>query len=152
MSQPHNRAQRGRAEKAREGSLALVVPGVESEALLRSTLDSLSAHIAVLDDQGTIVAVNNAWRQFARESGYVGQSYGVGLNYLAVCEAGAQLSREASETAAALRDIIAGRKHRMEYPCAGSRGQRWFQMRITRPEQGGAQRIVVAHEDITEVT
>jgi two-component system NarL family sensor kinase len=153
MSQPHNRAQPGRAEKAREGSLALVVPGVESEALLRSTLDSLSAHIAVLDDQGTIVAVNNAWRQFARESGYVGQSYGVGLNYLSVCEAGAQLSREASETAAALRDIIAGRRpdFRMEYPCASSRGQRWFQMRITRPEQGGTQRIVVAHEDITEV-
>ena len=62
-------------------------------------------------------------------------------------------SREASETAAALRDIIAGRirDFRMEYPCASSRGQRWFQARITRPEQDGSQRIVVAHEDITEV-
>ena len=140
-------------DKAREASLALVVPGLESEALLRSTLDSLSAHIAVLDGHGTIVAVNKAWRQFARESGYVGHGYGVGLNYLSVCEAGAQLSREASETAVALREIIAGRRRdfRMEYPCASSRGQRWFQARITRPEQDGSQRIVVAHEDITEV-
>ena len=140
-------------DKAREASLALVVPDLESEALLRSTLDSLSAHIAVLDGHGAIVAVNKAWRQFARESGYVGHGYGVGLNYLSVCEAGAQLSREASETAVALREIIAGRRRdfRMEYPCASSRGQRWFQARITRPEQDGSQRIVVAHEDITEV-
>ena len=83
----------------------------------------------------------------------MGHGYGVGLNYLSVCEAGAQLSREASETAVALREIIAGRRRdfRMEYPCASSRGQRWFQARITRPEQDGSQRIVVAHEDITEV-
>jgi hypothetical protein len=80
----------------------------------------------VLDGRGTIVAVNKAWPQFARESGYGGPDYGVRLNYLSVCEAGAQLSREASETAAALRDIIAGRirDFRMEYPCASSRGQR----------------------------
>jgi hypothetical protein len=45
---------------------------MENESLLRSTLDSLSAHIAVLDGRGTIVAVNKAWRQFARESGHVG--------------------------------------------------------------------------------
>ena len=76
----------------------------------------------------------------SRESlGYVGHGYGVGLNYLLVCEAGAHLSREASETAVALREIIAGRRRdfRMEYPCASSRGQRWFQARITRPEQDG---------------
>src|SRR5215207_4457050 len=153
MSRLTKRAEPPRADCAREASLALVVPGVETEALLRSTLDSLSAHIAVLDGHGTIVAVNKAWRQFARESGYVGHGYGVGLNYLLVCEAGAHLSREASETAVALREIIAGRRRdfRMEYPCASSRGQRWFQARITRPEQDETQRIVVAHEDITEV-
>ena len=90
-------AQAARANGAREASLALVVPGIESKSLLRSTLDSLSAHIAVLDGHGTIVAVNKAWRQFARESGYVGHDFGVGLNYLSVCEAGAQLSREAAK-------------------------------------------------------
>src|SRR5215207_7342971 len=153
MSRLTKRAEPPRADCAREASLALVVPGVETEALLRSTLDSLSAHIAVLDGHGTIVAVNKAWRQFARESGYVGHGYVVGLNYLLICEAGAHLSREASETAVALREIIAGRRRdfRMEYPCASSRGQRWFQARITCPEQDETQRIVVAHEDITEV-
>jgi len=41
----------------------------ESEAFRRAVLDSLSPHIAVLDDSGRIVAVNEAWRRFARENG-----------------------------------------------------------------------------------
>src|SRR4051812_41218141 len=67
----------------------LVAPGVETEALLRSTLDSLSAHVAVFDATGTIIAVNKAWRSFAQQSGYVGDDDGVGTNYLAVCEVSA---------------------------------------------------------------
>ena len=62
----------------------LADPGGESEALLRSTLDGLSAHVAVLDKNGTIVAVNHAWRAFADQSGYRGRDHGVGTNYLAV--------------------------------------------------------------------
>lgn len=131
----------------------LVAPGVEIEALLRSTLDSLSAHVAVLDATGTIIAVNKAWRSFAQQSGYVSDDDGVGSNYLAVCESSAPLSRDAAATAKALRDIMAGRRRefRMEYPCTGPDGPRWFQLRITRPEQQEMPRIVIAHEDITEV-
>src|SRR5687768_14236978 len=39
----------------------------EEERIALSALDSLSAHIAILDGAGTIVAVNQAWREFARE-------------------------------------------------------------------------------------
>jgi two-component system NarL family sensor kinase len=129
------------------------VLGPETEGLLRSTLDSLSAHVAVLDATGTIIAVNKSWRSFAQQSGYAGDDDGVGTNYLSVCEVGASSSHEASRTAEALREILAGRRSefRMEYPCNGPEGPRWFQVRITRPEPSNATRIVVAHEDITEV-
>ena len=131
----------------------LIAPGVEVEALLRSTLDSLSAHVAVLDATGTIIAVNKAWRSFAQRSGYAGEDDGVGSNYLAVCESSAPRSRDAAATAKGLREIMAGRRRefRMEYPCTGPDGPRWFQLRITRPALQEIQRIVVAHEDITEV-
>src|SRR3954469_20970207 len=131
----------------------LVAPGVETEALLRSTLDSLSAHVAVLDATGTIIAVNKAWRLFAKQAGYVGDDDGVGTNYLAVCERSAPLSRDAAAAAKALRDIMAGRRRefRMAYPCTGPDGPRWFQLRITRPLPQETPRIVIAHEDITEV-
>ncbi len=36
---------------------------------LQQTLDSLSAHIAILDESGEIVAVNGAWRAFAEANG-----------------------------------------------------------------------------------
>jgi PAS domain S-box-containing protein len=131
----------------------LIAPDVEAEALLRSTLDALSAHIAVLDETGTIIAVNQAWRGFAHASGYVGDSHGVGMNYLAVCEGAAVRSKDAARTAEALRDIMAGDRteFRMEYPCSSPQGPRWFQLRVTRPDQTQTRRIVVAHEDITEV-
>ncbi len=37
----------------------------ESERFARSTLDGLSAHLAIVDERGTILAVNRAWREFA---------------------------------------------------------------------------------------
>ena len=39
----------------------------EPERLTGAVLDSLASHIAVLDESGTILAVNESWRQFARE-------------------------------------------------------------------------------------
>jgi two-component system NarL family sensor kinase len=125
----------------------------DSEALLRSTLDALSAHIAVLDADGTIVAVNEAWKAFARSAGLAGSDGGLGMNYLSVCECSAEASPDAARTAEALRDIIAGRRaeYRMEYPCESPDGLRWFQLRVSRPSGGRSPRIVVAHEDITEV-
>src|SRR5829696_8034271 len=119
----------------------------------RSTLDSLSAYVAVLDATGTIIAVNKAWRSFAQQSGYGSEDDGVGSNYLAVCESSAPCSRDAAATAKGLREIMAGRRRefRMEYPCIGPDGPRWFQLRITRPALQEIPRIVVAHEDITEV-
>lgn len=39
----------------------------DSNAFNISVLDSLSAQIAVLDAEGVIIAVNEAWRQFAKE-------------------------------------------------------------------------------------
>jgi signal transduction histidine kinase len=136
-----------------EALATLIAPDIEAEALLRSTLDGLSAHIAVLDQAGTIVAVNQTWRAFAQASGFVGVDHGVGWNYLEVCERGAPSSEDAARTAQALRDIIAGvrTEFRMEYPCMSPDGPRWFQLRMTRPGPTMITRIVIAHEDITEV-
>ncbi|MFO1060107.1 MAG: PAS domain-containing sensor histidine kinase [Dongiaceae bacterium] len=127
-------------------------PPRDMAALLRSTMDGLSAHVAVLDETGTIIAVNEAWRHFARSTGFRARNEGVGMNYLEVCERAAPASAEAARTAAALREVLGGRSRdfRLEYPCAGPDGIRWFQLRMTSPPQDGPPRIVMAHEEITE--
>jgi PAS domain S-box-containing protein len=113
-----------------------------------ATLDSLTSHIAVLDEHGTIVAVNAAWRQFAHGQG--GDSDYVGSNYAVVCEASADpLGRAAAR---GLREILAGGREvfELEYPCHSPAMQRWFLLRATRSIGSGPLRVVVAHENITD--
>ena len=38
-----------------------------SEAFTRAVLDSLSAHVCVLDKDGVILKTNDAWKEFARQ-------------------------------------------------------------------------------------
>ena len=124
----------------------------ESQRFLRSTLDALSSHIAILDDQGTIVLVNAAWERFARENYFI-DSHGVGENYLKVCDSvSGQFSEEASAVAGGIRAVMAGQRaeFQLEYPCHSPQTKRWFVVRVTRFDGGGPVRVVVAHENITE--
>ena len=58
-----------------------------SEEFVKTTLDTLSENICVLDIAGTIVMVNLKWREFADANPPAPENYGVGANYLAVCAA-----------------------------------------------------------------
>lgn len=135
-------SQRIRAERAER----------ERHALLQSTIDALSAHVAVLDRDGTIVAVNAAWRRFAVANGYRGDDHGIGANYLRICDAALGACTEAAAVASGLRAVLDGREMlRIEYPCESTSSSRWFQLRATRFGSGDQTRIVLAHEDVTEV-
>lgn len=116
-------------------------------------LDSLTAHIAVLDAQGIIIGVNEPWRRFAADNcGDSAVAY-VGENYLALCERAFASSRDPTIAAVCegLRRVLDDRSDRVviEYPCHSPETERWFTLRITRCSVGGASRAVVAHEDIT---
>lgn len=124
-----------------------------SEQFLQATLDSLSAHIAILDENGTILAVNTAWRHFAASHALSAAACGVGMNYLAVCgSAQDQDAEEASRVAQGMRDVVARQRERfdLEYACHGPGEQRWFVVRVTCFDDGSQLRMVVAHENVTE--
>jgi len=48
--------------KADTCGVALETSLAEARRFLQSTLDALSTHIAILDEHGTIIGVNAAWR------------------------------------------------------------------------------------------
>jgi PAS domain S-box-containing protein len=124
----------------------------ESEPFARSALDSLSAHIAILDESGTIVFVNEAWREFAESNGAVG-NVAEGANYLQVCESAVgEQSADAAAFAEGIRSVLSGRRKEfaLEYPCHSPTEQRWFVGRVTRFPANDPPRVVVAHENITE--
>jgi PAS domain S-box-containing protein len=116
-------------------------------------LDSLSAHIAIIDETGTIVAVNKAWRDFARANGAAAQNYAEGANYLRTCDSavGAH-SEEAAPFAEGIRSVLSGQREKfeLEYPCHSPSKQRWYIGRVTQFAADGQPRAVVAHENITE--
>jgi signal transduction histidine kinase/ActR/RegA family two-component response regulator len=123
----------------------------ESQRFLRAVLDSLESHIAVLDQAGTIVEVNAAWRQFANANSYAGAHYGLGDNYLEICEPALGGCDEGGRAAAGIRDVLSERleSYVMEYPCHSPVERRWFTMRVTRFQIDGHARVVVAHDNIT---
>ncbi len=92
----------------------------EADRIVRATLDSLSAHIALVDASGKIVLTNEAWRRFARANGTPPREVSEGANYLDVCDsAGRAGSEEAAAFADGLRSVLDGRtgEYSMEYPC-----------------------------------
>ncbi len=146
------------------GLIALLIPSEpkqfrnqprdETERFVQSVLDALSDHVAVLDEQGQIVAVNAAWRKFACQNGYNSPNYGIGSNYLEVCDQSAVLSsREAPLIARAIRGIIHGQmdEFQMEYPCHTPLKRQWFTVRVSRFRWYHHTRVIVAHHDITDL-
>jgi two-component system, NarL family, sensor kinase len=126
----------------------------QSDRFTKSALDALTAHIAVVDAQGVIVAVNEAWRRFARENASVDPAAYLGANYLTVCEKSHRRGEDESAEAVlqGLRAVIAGKQAEfvIEYPCHSPNEQRWFSLRVTRFAGQGPARLVLAHENITE--
>jgi PAS domain S-box-containing protein len=125
----------------------------DSDAFNVGVLNSLTSHIAVLDAQGVIVAVNNAWRRFAAENGLSKSSQEMlGINYLDACK-NAFNQAYGDEANAAHDGITAVLKWGQEtfhlvYPCHSPDQQRWFQMNVS-PLQGLQGGVVVSHENIT---
>jgi hypothetical protein len=58
----------------------------------------LPAHVAIVDDKGTIVAVNEAWKAFALAIGGDLRKVGEGVNYLEVCHSAAGEHSEGAAT------------------------------------------------------
>ncbi len=125
----------------------------ESEELLRATKNSIAANMAVVDRNGFIIAVNEAWEQFARENGDpTFEHTGLGMNYLEVCRgAHGRFSDEAREALEGLQAILEGRQDQfeMEYECPSPTEFGWYLMRARQlnGEYGG---LVATHINITK--
>src|SRR5471030_2399204 len=153
----HCLAQRRPAERGVGAVFATrpVDDGSCGHSLTCAILDALSDQIAVLDEDGRIVAVNAAWRRRAIDEA-CGDEAGdapsyLGDNYLDVCRRATGPGADgAAATLAGITAVLDGDLPRFshEYPCHAPTRQRWFSMTVT-PLAYGARGAVVAHTDIT---
>ena len=125
---------------------------VWSDPLAQAVLNSLSAHIAILDEHGLILETNQAWRRYATKNRLKGPNDSVGVNYLAICDAATgDEADNARKVAAGIRAVIKNeiKEFLFDYPCDSPDGKQWYYMRAIRVVYSGPILVVVSHENIT---
>ena len=116
-------------------------------------LDSLPAHIAIVDPEGVVVSVNNHWKEFVRVKGLHGGKYGVGSHYLEVCKhVYGYGAKEAKGIVSGFKAVLAGKMKTFswEYLSRVHNDERWYQVMISNFSKAKKTNAVVMHLDITE--
>ena len=139
-------------DKTDDAANTAAIPVCYSSEEARTVLDSLSAHIAILDETGVILDTNQAWRNFAEKSGMPEGYDSIGENYLDICRA--STGEEAAHARAVdtgIRQVIADQTEEFlyDYPCHAPDGPHWYYLRAIRMAGEGPLRVVVSHEEIT---
>lgn len=106
-------------------------------------LDSLLDQIAIIDQDGLIIAVNNSWINFSNENDGDLCTSGIGSNYLDVCQ---EKVRKGIEL------VLYGQKSHFifEYSCHSKTEIRWFLLRATPFTINGDFGAIVSHVNITK--
>lgn len=127
------------------------IPQADAELII----DNIPVQAALVDKSGQIVAINAYWRRFAEENGLPSLSYGLGSNYLTLCQtASGPTSTEARVVAEGLDSVLCAKRDEFTviYPCHSPTERRWFRLLISgirspySPEPMGA---VILHFNIT---
>lgn len=125
----------------------------ESEEFNKGILSSLTSHIAVINQKGEILTVNNAWNNFSKANDEPNlKRTGIGSNYFEVClNAIKQGDKLAAQALKGIKSVLNEEveSFQMEYPCNSKHKERWFILSVTKYEATDL-KVVVRHIDITE--
>ena len=115
-------------------------------------LNSLSAHIAIIDEKGMIIETNRAWQLFASSNEVGIRPDMLNINYLDICDmADKEAEGSAPSAAQGIRRVISGEidEFVMDYPCHSPVEKRWFYMKAIPVKGSDPLRVVISHENIT---
>jgi len=118
-------------------------------AFFESALDAFTANVAVIDESGEILAVNDAWVQFLDLNDVKAVDHAIGCNYIGFCD---RLGTPGGDAVAAgLRALLAGGSgpFRHEYVMPLDAGPRWVKLSAVRVGRLDRPFLIVAHEDIS---
>ncbi|HYM36221.1 MAG TPA: diguanylate cyclase, partial [Steroidobacteraceae bacterium] len=116
-------------------------------------LSSLPAHVALLDADGDIVAVNEAWRRDGEPNSFDDPACRIGESYIDVCKrAATQHATDAVQVVQGLVALLDGQRDgfALEYARHSGGEKRWLRMMATPVMRGSKSGAVVMHLDVTE--
>ncbi|MCC6672264.1 MAG: PAS domain-containing protein [Planctomycetes bacterium] len=119
--------------------------------MLCQGLEVLDTQVAVLDRDGTIRAVNAAWREFAAAHGGDGKDLQEGGKYLDACARGAARCPDPAAATRAIRSVLAGAGAAtpVEYASARTGEERWYRLTVVGITHEGERLAIVARADVT---
>ena len=125
------------------------------EVFARNALNFASPRIAIMDKDGTIILVNEAWRAAANLNPPLHKTTALceGANYLEILDKVKGLEKEnAKETASAIRDLAKnpGKKFVFKYPCHAPSKKHWFIAELSSFHEKENQCLTISHQEISE--
>ena len=137
------------------GTKPTLARGLKRDDLFsQNILDALSSQIAVIDECGQIIQINDAWKKFALgNSANAEQAFFEKYNYLGVCKnSQGRGSEEANDMTKGILLVLNGESNEfvLKYPCHAPRKKRWFVARVTRMQIGEKHYAIIAHEQINK--
>lgn len=124
-----------------------------SKTFLTSVLDSVSAHIAVIDLRGNIVYSNRTWREFADNNGCCLADNWRGVNYLDECRQAVERGDQSALISLnGIKSVVEGSmpSFELEYPCHSPDERHWFMMTAQLLEIATERFVVLSHKEITK--
>jgi len=116
-------------------------------------LNAMPPNVALLNEAGKIVAVNESWRKFTIANNLDVPGHGIDFNYLAIFEKATGVDASAiKRIEKGMREVITGARNEFstEYSYGSDNKEVWFQL-IVAPLRDKAQKgAVVLHIDITD--
>jgi len=126
----------------------------DAQALSQTVLDSLGQRVAVVDDDGTLVAVNEAWGRSARREGNpLLTGAHPGADYFALCRTARVVGGQPVEPFLAGMGAVLNREadaFDWLYTAGADDGGRVYLVRVHPLAHTATPRIVVSHHDLTE--
>jgi signal transduction histidine kinase len=123
-------------------------PLLEEHGRLQAVLAITNGEAAVVDGDGTIIAVNDRWLRFPAEVGAATTEHlGIGTNYFTVCARARGADHAvAAEMSRGLREVIDGRRDRfnLDYACDTPTG-RWPYRVLVSALDGAVREVLVSH-------
>ena len=106
---------------------------MQDQNLYKVVIDSMSAHVAILDEQGEIIETNRTWQEYGRQNGMPDSFESIGTNYFAICETASDHPEDdAGQVAGGIRKVLAGElaEFLTQYPCHSPDQKRWYAVRV----------------------
>ncbi len=116
-------------------------------------VDALPSAVVVIDHAGTVVEANLVARQPASATTCRLFGGAIGDDFFAACDRVEGAGRDdAAAVALAARDVLAGANadHVVDVHDGDAEDPRWYTVRITGSDVGGARRAVIVVDDVSE--